>query len=308
MNEAEFLKEIERVNEDLAQRGVPAYQRDFAAFRIMAKGDVGPVLGEGVDPRAYPPYVGPNLFERIAAWNKRRHGPRMNLPSDLWRVPLVLRGDVYLVRIPFPWELDVRIISPLYQVQGMTDNLAASLTASEGMSILKAFDDGLALVYEADDLRTALHQGELVLSNDARLMVKNAIDDRDRAASCLDRPVPDTNGACFNIQQHAEKMLKSFLLAKGLLSLKELKSRQYSHKLPKLLGKCSQASQLFAKVTCDVGQLARLSMSIRYTAPAPAVLEAHDMIWAGLRIGGLAACSISGRARRYGRALEPETH
>ena len=297
MIESEFLEAIERVNQDLAQAGVPIHARAFAAFRVIARGYEGPVLGAGVDPEAYPPFVGPNLFQRVCDWYDARFASRMNIPSDRGMVPVMIRDDVYLIRIPLVFGQPRVSILPL--VQGLTERLAASLSPEEQGAIKKAFEDGFALTYEIEDLRTSIDEGGHAVSREpTRLMLENAVGDRDRAVRCLTGGLPDTNGACFNTQQHAEKMLKAFLLAKGAYPADQLRQK-YRHDLSRLVSECCTIYQGFSTITADVNELAKVTMDIRYTQPREPLSRAIALIWAGLRVGGLAACAISDQPRRY---------
>jgi hypothetical protein len=296
MEEWEFLEKIERADEDLATKRVSIHSRPFHAFHLLAPDYVGPILGYGINKADYPPFVGPNLLDRICDWYKDRYGDRVNLPSDRARIPIVVRGEVYLVRIPLVFG-SVRV--PILRlVEGLTESMADALTETELNAIIHAFEAGFALTYEFEDLSQELEQGKVSATGATQNMLQSAIADRDTAVQCLSGRL-DTNGACFHAQQHAEKMLKVYLLVNNVSTELQLSRPPYGHDLKRIHDLCATTSGDFLALSSDVGLLSNIPMDIRYTVPKVEPTVAVETAWAALRIGGFCACRIVGQPRRY---------
>lgn len=296
MEEWEFLEKIERADKDLAEKGVKIHARPFHAFDLLAPNYAGPILGYGVNKADYPPLVGPNLLDRISDWYKDRYGDRVNMPSDRGRVPVVVRGEVYLLRVPLVFG-NVRV--PILRfVEGLTESMADALTESELNAIRHAWEAGFPLTYEIEDLSQELEKGKVSVTGTTQNMLQSAIGDRDTAVQCLSGRL-DTNGACFHAQQHAEKMLKVYLLVKNLSTELQLSRPPYGHDLKRILKLCSTTSGDFLALSSDIGLLSNIPMDIRYTVRKVDSPVAVETVWAALRIGGFCACRILGRARRY---------
>lgn len=295
MNESEFLEKIERADEDLAKSGVSIHARPFRAF-LLAPDYAGPLLGYAVYKADYPALVGPNLLDSICDWYKGRYGDRVNMPTDRGRVPVVVRGEVYLVRIPLVFG---RVRAPVLRfVEGLTESMAQALTETELNAIGQAFQAGFALTYEIEDMTQELEKGRLSVTGAAHNMLQSGIADRDTAVQCLSGR-PDTNGACFHAQQHAEKMFKVYLLVNNVSTELQLSRPPYGHDLKRILDLCAAQSGDFLALSGDVGLLNNIPMDIRYTVSKVERTVAVETVWSALRVGGFSACKISGQARRY---------
>ena len=297
MNESEFLQCMELADQELAQRQMPIHGRTFHAFRLLAPNYAGPLLGHSVKLEEYPELVGPKLLKKIDDWYKERYGVRACMPVVVGRIPVLLRREIYLIRIPRVYgEPEIKIL-PL--IEDLAPGLTKSLSPYERDCIRNIFSMGYALVYEMDDLeqffRGPLAQG---VSADAVQMAKSAKEDRDTIARCLSGQL-DTNNACFHAQQHAEKMLKAFLLAKTIYTAQQLRGKPFGHNLHAIFEACVQSSAIFLHIVTDVGLLNNIAMDIRYSIPKVTPEMAVETCWAALRIGGLCASQISGFKRRY---------
>jgi len=296
MEEWEFLEKIERVDKDLSEKGVKIHARPFHAFHLLAPDYEGPVLGSGVDRADYPPFVGPNLLHKVSDWYQDRYGDRVNMPSDRGRVPVVVRGEVYLLRVPLVFG-NVRV--PILRfVEGLTESMADALTESELNAIRRAWEAGFSLTYEIEDLSQELEKGKVSVTETTQNMLQSAIGDRDTAAQCLSGRL-DTNGACFHAQQHAEKMLKVYLLVKNLSTELQLSRSPYGHDLKRILKLCSTTSGDFLALSSDIGLLSNIPMDIRYTVRKVDSPVAVETVWAALRVGGFCACRMLEQPRRY---------
>jgi HEPN domain-containing protein len=298
MNESEFLQRMELADQEFAQNQVPIHARTFRAFQLLALDYAGPLIGYSVRSAEYPEFVGPNLLDKIDDWYRERYGERAAMPWVVGRVPIILRREVYLIRIPRAYgEPEVKIL-PL--IEGLAPGLIQSLMPYERDCIRNIFTMGWALVYEMDDLEQFLRgsSAHAAVSVEAVQMAQSAKEDRDTMTRCLSGQL-DTNNACFHAQQHAEKMLKAFLLAKTVYSAQQLRSKPFGHNLGAIFEACKQSSTIFLNIVTDVGLLNNITMDIRYSTPKVTPEIAVETVWAALRIGGLCTSQISGFKRRY---------
>lgn len=301
MTEAEFLKQIEAVDQKLTAAGTPTYQRSLHAFLLMARGYSGPVTASPVETASFPPFVGPRLLDSISAWYRQRYGRRMNMPDAIGKVPLLVKGEVFLARIPLVYGSPViSIITVLSLIEDLTPGLTATLTEQEVLALMERWQRGYELVYEMQDLRP-VWRGRPPASREADGLLESALLDRECAVRTLGAHPVDLPNACFHAQQLAEKMLKAFLLVRGTMSMKALKG--LSHKLTDLAAECEARSSAFVAIQPDIAMLRCITMDIRYSPPPLRAQDVAELIWAAYRVAGLAACEISGAPRRLaGRA------
>ncbi|OQY99351.1 MAG: hypothetical protein B6D35_09225 [Candidatus Brocadia sp. UTAMX2] len=296
MNESDFHIKIESVDEELARKEIPIHARSLQAFHLISPDYNGPLLGYGIKPENYESFVGPNLLKHIDDWYEKRYGERSYIRATRGHVPVLIRKEVYLIRIPTVYgKVNVSIL-PL--VEGLTEEMAKSLNCIELDEIKKAFEIGYALTHEIEDLRINIPSKALSLNIENLTILQRAIEDRDTAIRCLSGSL-DNNGACFHAQQHAEKMLKSYLLVKNICTVNTLSRRPYGHNIEKIFIVCLNTTNNFSPLTNDIALLKNISMDIRYTIPKVAPEIAVKTVWAALRVGGLCACQISGHKRRH---------
>lgn len=293
MTKGEFLTEIERIDRELAEEKLPVFARTLEAFHRLSLNYEGPLGGYGVDAEKYPEFTGPRLIEQIDEWYKERYGDRAYMPSVRGKVPIVLRKEVYLIRIPLVYGRPKMNI--LDFVEGLTKSMILSLDRGEQDSIRQTFREGYALIYEIEDLVSWLEGNAGSIGQLALQLLKNAVEDRDTAIRCLSG-IPDTNGSCFHAQQHGEKMLKGFLLSSGIYTAEDLK--RMGHNVRSVFEKCERVSSAFTSLMTSIGLLANIPMSIRYSAERIDAKIAAETVWAALRVGALTACQISGHPRR----------
>jgi len=138
MDIEEFQKQMQLIDEKLAAKEIPIHARAFHAFPIAAPDFNGPLIGHGISRDVYKEYEGPNLFEKINSWYKQIYGDRFNAPTDRGKVPIILRNEIYLIRIPLVYGMPQIEIFPL--VNGITPAMARSLSPREALnkSILDA--------------------------------------------------------------------------------------------------------------------------------------------------------------------------
>ncbi len=297
MTKEEFQKKVEEADKELSLRDIPVHARPFHAFNILAPGYVGPVIGHGIRPEDFPEYEGPNLLKHLDAWYRKRYGDRLYMPSELGRVPILIRRQIYMIRIPVAFGNPKVRVAKL--VDGMTEDMMRSLSKKESEIVVSGFLDGFALIYEIEDLLSSMRgDGDLNISSESMSILTSAIEDRDTFIRCLTGR-SDTNGACFHAQQHAEKMLKSFLLNEKLHSLSELSRRPFGHNISRIFGRCAEHSPEFHELNADIALLNKVTMDIRYSGIKIEPENAVETVWASLRVGGFTACKLAGHRRRY---------
>ncbi|NTW78078.1 MAG: HEPN domain-containing protein [Syntrophaceae bacterium] len=227
MNADEFHEKMRLIDAELSQKGVPVYERPFQAFPIAAPDYNGPLMSFGIDSSEYGEYEGPNLLAKIHNWYKQMYGKRASAARDLGRIPIIIKEQIYLVRIPLVYETAAINILPF--IEGLTPAVARRLSDTELDEIHNKFIEGYSLAHEFEDLYFQLEAEERNgTKRKNNPFLDSAIQDKDAAADCLDEEI-DTNGAVFHSQQLAEKMLKAVLFHLANLSEEEI-MQKYGHR------------------------------------------------------------------------------
>jgi HEPN domain-containing protein len=295
MDANDFLERMQAIDDELAKKEVPIHARAFHAFPLFAPNYNGPLLGYGIDHSAFGDYEGPNLLEKINNWYKQVYAERFNAPTDRGKVPVVLKREIYLIRIPLVYGTPKIEILPL--VNGLTQSMAKHLSTAELNEIQQRFIEGYSLVYEFEDLRSQIDAGNRngAKRNDNPFL-DSALRDMGTAFDCLEGAV-DTNGAVFHSQQLAEKMLKAVLFHSENMTEEEIR-KKYNHRILDIYNDVCSLAKHAVHVDSEVKNIAKYKMDIRYTSTVVEKGEAVSAYWSGLRIGGLCATLISGHQRR----------
>jgi len=283
------------IDMELADKGVPIHARAFHAFLLLTPTYNGPLLGYGIDRSVFNEYEGPNLLEKTNAWYKAHYGDRFNAPTDRGKVAVLLRQEIYLIRIPLVYGSPEIQILPL--VNGLTPQMARSLSKNELDEIQRCFVEGYGLTYEFEDL---MSQMDAEARNGSKRkdspFLSSALRDKDTASDCLEGAV-DTNGAVFHSQQLAEKMLKAVMLHTAGLSEEDIR-KKYNHRIPDVYKDVASSNTAPTEVDSAIKQIAQYKMDIRYTSDHIPKVEAVEAFWSGLRVGGWCATLLSGHERR----------
>ncbi|MFA5903591.1 MAG: HEPN domain-containing protein [Desulfobacula sp.] len=295
MDRIEFIDRMPSIDRKLADKGVPIHARTFHAFPLLAPTYEGPLLGYGIDKNFHGDYEGPNLLEKINTWYAQQYGDRFNAPTDRGKVPVLLRQEIYLIRVPLVYGSPEIQILPL--VNGLTPAMAKSLSNDDLDEIQKRFVEGYGLTYEFEDLLSQI-DAEIKKGTPRRdnPFLSSALRDKDTASDCLEGAI-DTNGAVFHSQQLAEKMLKAVIFNSTGMSEEDVR-KKYNHRIPDIFKDVSSNNAEAAQVSSAIGEIAIYKMDIRYTSNHIPKNEAIDAFWAGLRVGGWCATLISGHNRR----------
>jgi HEPN domain-containing protein len=295
MNREEFLEQIPLIDTELADRKIPIHARAFHAFHLLAPNYNGPLLGVGINESHYGEYEGPNLLKKTNTWFREQYGDRFNAPTDRGKVPVLLRQEIYLIRVPLVFgSPDIQIL-PL--VNGLTQAMARSLSENELDEIQNSFVEGYRLTYEFEDLMQPLKAK--ISSNTPRKsnpFLASALRDKDTAADCLEGGI-DTNGAVFHSQQLAEKMLKAVIFNSTNMSEEEIR-KKYNHRILDVYREVANNNTPSAEVASVIQKISAYKMDIRYTSNHIPKSEAVSAFWSGLRVGGWCATLLSGHDRR----------
>lgn len=295
MDRNEFLDRMPSIDKELVGKGIPVHARAFHAFPLLAPTYNGPLLGYGIDRSLYGEYEGPNLLERTNTWYREQYGDRFNAPTDRGIVPVLLRQEIYLIRVPLVYGAPEIQILPL--VNGLTPAMARSLSKDELDEIQRRFVEGYGLTYEFEDLMSQLdaeaRNGSPRKDNP---FLSSALRDKDTAADCLEGAI-DTNGAVFHSQQLAEKMLKAVMFNSAGMSEEDIR-KKYNHRIPDVYRDVASSNAASAQVASAVQQISTYKMDIRYTSDHVPKDEAVGAFWSGLRVGGWCATLLSGHNRR----------
>jgi HEPN domain-containing protein len=295
MDRDEFLERMALIDSELANKGTPIHARAFHAFPLLSPDYNGPLLGGGIDGSHYDEYEGPNLLEKTNTWYREQYGDRFNAPTDRGKVPVLLRQEIYLIRVPLVYGSPKIQILPL--VNGLTQAMARSLSQKELDEIQRCFVEGYGLTYEFEDLVSELDAK--ARNNTPRKdnpFLARAVRDKDTAADCLEGAI-DTNGAIFHSQQLAEKMLKAVIFNSTEMCEEDIR-KKYNHRIPDVYRDVANSNAPSAEVSPAIQKIATYKMDIRYTSEHLPKSEAVAAFWSGLRVGGWCATLLSGHDRR----------
>ncbi len=285
MNEIEFLKKLELIDAELAGKQVLVTARLF--FCTLISGDP-----------QHPPVFGSNLHKHINEWYEKRYGEECYIHGYVGKVPIIIRKKIYLLRIPSAFGTIE--VSALSLIERLSEDMRKSLSEGEVNAIGKAFEAAFDLICKTKGLEAKLkHENPSSFSRDTHAMLYHAIEDCDTAINHLSSPFAiNTNMACFYAQQYAEKMLKSFLMWKGVVTDDE-SLKNLGRDLIIIFNKCREISSQFISIGNDIVLLNNVPLDIRYTIFGAAPEVAVETIWSALRVGGFCACELSGLAESF---------
>jgi hypothetical protein len=203
------------------------------------------------------------LFEAIGSWFRGRHGERAVWDGVIGRIPIFLRGDVYLVQVPSTiGDATVRLTD---RIEGLPEDIAVTFTPEEFGNLGRKIT-GTSLAFQK---LYALSVDDTFLDDIEKGLVWRALLDLENAAHSL-KQTSDTQTAIFQAHQAAEKFLKVALKRAG--SKIDLKS--LGHNLPKVFDALVVANGRHAWLKSSVVALQTFApdMQIRY-AVLPRTIE-----------------------------------
>lgn len=295
MTADDFHEKMRLIDAELSQKGVPVYERSFQAFPIAAPDYNGPLMSSGIDSSEYGEYEGPNLLGKIHNWYKQIYGKRASAARDLGRIPIIIKDDTYLVRLPLVYEIPEINILPF--VDGLTPAVARRLSAAELNEIRNKFIEGYTLTRKFEDLYSQLEAEETNgTKRKSDPFLDSAMQDKDAAVDCLDEEL-DTNGAVFHSQQLTEKMLNAVLFHFNGMSEEDI-NKKYKHRIIDIYKAISGYAKFPARIISELNFISRYKLSIKDAKRQVSSSDAVKAFWSGLRIGGFCATLLSGYKKR----------
>ena len=290
-----FHEKMLMTDAELANKEVPVHERPFQAFHLAAPDYSGPLMSSGLDPSEYGEYEGPNLLAKIHNWYKQVYGKRTSAARDLGRIPITIKDDIYLVRLPLVYETPEINVLPF--VDGLTPAVARRLSLAELNEIRNKFIEGYTLTRKFEDLYS---QSEAEETNGTKRksnpFLDSAMQDKDAAVDCLGEEL-DTNSAVFHSQQLAEKMFNAVLFHFAGMSEEDI-NKKYKHRIIDIYKAISGYAKFPARIISELNFISRYKMSIKDAKRQVSSSDAVKAFWSGLRIGGFCASLLSGRKRK----------
>jgi hypothetical protein len=293
-NENEFVRMMEKTDDTLATEGIPIHARPLhAANRIWRRFGFGADLSLFVQDREpiAGVYVGDDLTIRMNRWYKQKYGDRLKVdPSK--RIPIMIRQDVYTLRIPMLRGAFEVICDPnqfgttsgfqistggkpvtvnvVDVIDELTEAYAKSLTYDEMLTITDSFMRGVETTYA---IYEAVRQAP----------ISEAIGDLQASVTLLLSKPPQYGLSKWEALQATEKFLKALITKKG-------GTYRFVHDLNGLadnaesLGHPAIPRSGLAKIQCSAG--------VRYGTPTVTIREAVEAHQAALEVCGLIAASL----------------
>lgn len=267
MSSEDLYRRLEEIDRDISREDIPVHARAFEAFsRIHKEQGISGLL---IGPKGPSP-----LFAEISAWYRRRYGRRTLLNLRIGEKPFILRGLVYFFRFPVAYgTVELR---PLDLVEGLTQDMARSLTREEHLHIAERFSTGFNQYLSLENLRSA----PLSLKPESKEMTQRALYDLNAAVSIL-KVEEDVQGAIFHAQQASEKFMKAALIQYGSKTARR-------HDLRDTHGALVAHHKKFQYISPAIGSV-NFEMDIRYADKGLTKERAVEAIDAALHI----CCFIS---------------
>lgn len=276
--EAEFQQLMESVDAGLRRENRAIAARPMLAWlRVSSRFDLGLSLPAPEREPREGSYAGDDLTIRCLRWFDQRYGHRLKI-DPTWKMAIMLRGDVYRMRLPSVYGSVRAICSPrdfgctrsnilgsqaepptvniLDLIDGLTEEYAKKLSDEELASILRCFQLGLTARNEIESVR------EINL-------VAEAIGDLQACVAHLFSDPAQYGLSKWASLEATEKIIKAFIgLKKGKFDKNHYLDKQAT--MAESLGLRAIPRVLLAKIQCSAG--------VRYGNPRvslPEAVEAH---------------------------------
>lgn len=248
-------------------RGLPLRYRPLESFK-----DIYGNIPDGA--------VRESLFDPISRWFEERYGQNAHWDGVIGRIPVLWRGGVHLVQVPF--AVDGTAVRLIDHIEGLPQDIAATFTPEEFASL------GRKTAGAAMSFRTLynLIVDDAFLDDAERGLVWRGLFDLENAANSL-RHVGDTQASIFNTHEAAEKFLKVALKRSG----SNIDLQSLGHRLPLIFDKLAAIEDRYSWLKSSVDSLQALApnMQIRYDIVPRTVEDAISGFNAALSICGTLA-------------------
>lgn len=220
------------------------------------------------------------LFDQIAYWFFARYGDRMNWDGVIGRIPLLLRNDLYLVRVMGTTGDTVTELTSRFE--GLPEHIAQSLTQDEVEHLGRKVLGGTMAFRKLYNLSIDDH----FLDDIEREMVWRASRDLENAGNCL-KMSGDTQTAVFNTHAAAEKFLKVALRRSG----SKRDPRSFVHNIPNAFAELIKMEPRYAWLQSSIDALHAFvpNMEIRYRIVPRTIENAVSAFLAALNVCGTLA-------------------
>lgn len=278
----DFQEKMLSIDMELAGKKVPVHERAFQAFSIAAPDYKGPLMVYELDRSAYGEYEGPNLLEKINNWYKKAYGKRACAARYLGKIPIIVKEEICLLRIPLVSEPSEVNVLPL--VSGLTPVMVYRLTPAELDEIRNQFIEGFSLLQKFEDLFSSLEADGSKRKDNPFLDF--AMEAKDDAVDCLEGPF-DTNEAIFHSRRLAENMLKAALFHAAGLSEEEI--IKYKHRIFDIYGEVSRYAKFPDELVTEISFITQYNIDTRESDDYALNSDAVSVFWSALRIGAFCA-------------------
>ncbi len=249
-------------------------------------------------------YTGYDLTIRIFRWFDERYGDRLKM-DPTWKMVIMLRGDVYRMRLPLVYGSVQVMCSP--EQYGSTSAIPGSRGELPTVNILDLIDDfteGYAKSLNKDELTSIFNWFQLGFSAKNEIesvaevsLVREAIGDIEASVTHLFSNPPQYGLSKWASLQATEKIIKAFIDQKG-------KKFEQTHILDKLATKAEALGlrpiprPLLDKIQCSPG--------VRYGTPPVTLAEAVEAHHTALDVClGVANLIFLHRNYKQAATLEP---
>ncbi|HEX7360689.1 MAG TPA: HEPN domain-containing protein [Bryobacteraceae bacterium] len=268
--EEEIDSRLNKLDSEFIAQGLPEYLRPSQAFRS--------IYGNLPDGPARE-----SLFDYVVSWFFAKYHERIHWDGIVGRVPVLIRGDVYLLSIPaIPANLSGARLTLLDWIEDLPNEIAEAFTPEE-------FEPLARRIARLTPAFTSLYNLEIdsaAFDEEEKGLLRRARFDLGNAAYAL-RISGDTQTAIFQAHAAAEKLLKLSLKRSG--SNITLKSLQ--HNLPKIFNTLVAVDSRYGwlKSSVDALQESAPSMQIRYGVVPRTTEDAIAAFNASLNVCGTLA-------------------
>jgi HEPN domain-containing protein len=267
LTDEELAIRLVGVDADLDRLGFPIRHRPLQAFKIVYH----TIADDAARTR---------LFEPISRWYLDKYGDRVRWDGVIARIPVLLRGNLYLVRVPFTTvDTAVRLTD---RIEDLPDDIVATFTPDEFDELGTQIAGATCCVQKLYNLNV----DHSFLDDEQSGLVWRALLDLENAANTL-KVVGDTQTAVFQGHAAAEKFLKVAVkrCAKGT------NTRKFGHKLSEVFQELVAATDRYTGLASSVDALQALvpSMEIRYGVVPRGISDAILAFNAALNVCGMLA-------------------
>jgi len=230
MTDEEFVRHMDQIDRDLAEKGVPAAFRPFHVIFGLTGAREIPVPTPPRDP-SLSEYEGANLQWSIFEWYESKYKEQVKV-RDFGRRLLLIRGEPFQVRLPIVFNA-TKDVPAREHIEALSDELWDGLLPEEKGRIQSSFN---IMFRQASDLALlGVKAKELPVNNSDLVvdLVHRGRTDLGTAVTAFNRS--DPHASVWPMQQAVEKYLKAFLSAKDSQIDEEALKSDYGHNIERLL-------------------------------------------------------------------------